>query len=118
MEVIWILVVGALFSAGIYLMMERHLLKILFGVVILSNGINLALFIAGKMTFAKPPFIGEDQEALSEIANSVPQALILTAIVIGFGLLIFVLLLIYRVFKETQTIDIDKLLEKDVSSDK
>lgn len=117
METIWIIVVGSLFSAGVYLMMERHLLRILFGVVLLSNAINLALFITGKLTFAKPPFIGANQDAVAELANSVPQALVLTAIVIGFGLLIFALILTYRVFKETGTVDIDKLLEKEPSSD-
>lgn len=117
METLWIVVVGALCTAGVYLMMERHLLRILFGIILLSNAINLALFITGKLTFAKPPFIGGNEGPVSQVANSVPQALVLTAVVIGFGLLIFALILTYRVYKETGTVDMDKLLKKQVGND-
>ncbi|WP_038173318.1 Na+/H+ antiporter subunit C [Vibrio pacinii] len=114
MEVLWSLVVGVLVSAGVYLLLERHVLRLLFGLILLSSAVNLAILVAGRLTVAVPPLI--DFEATlppADAANSLPQALILTAIVIGFGLLIFALLLIYRAFIETGSADIDQMRDSE-----
>ncbi|WP_391091385.1 Na+/H+ antiporter subunit C [Vibrio sp. NH-UV-68] len=114
MEVLWSLVVGVLVSAGVYLLLERHVLRLLFGLILLSSAVNLAILVAGRLTVAVPPLI--DFEATlppADAANSLPQALILTAIVIGFGLLIFALLLIYRAFIETGCADIDQMRDSE-----
>ena len=114
MELLWCIVVGLMTACGIFLMLERHIIRFLFGMMLVSNAINLAIFVAGRLTRGTPPLIASDQ-LLPEIgyANPLPQALILTAIVIGFGLLLFTLILAYRAIKELGTGDMDKMLESE-----
>ncbi|HHF3072946.1 TPA: Na+/H+ antiporter subunit C [Vibrio diabolicus] len=110
MEIVWSVVVGVFVAAGIYLMLEKHILRLLFGIMLLSSAVNLAIFTAGRLTPGEPPLIGDN--ALlppNGAANPLPQALILTAIVIGFGLLIFALMLLYRAYKDSGTADVDEM---------
>lgn len=110
MEVLWSLVVGIFVGLGIYLILERHLLRLLFGLILLSSAVNLAIFTSGRLTSGSPPLIADG--ALLPVdgaANPLPQALILTAIVIGFGLLVFALLLFYRAFHEIGSANIDHM---------
>jgi len=110
MEIVWSVVVGVFVAAGIYLMLEKHILRLLFGIMLLSSAVNLAIFTAGRLTPGELPLI--DSQALlppENAANPLPQALILTAIVIGFGLLIFALMLFYRAYKETDSADVDNM---------
>ncbi|MBY6199201.1 Na+/H+ antiporter subunit C [Vibrio hangzhouensis] len=110
MEILWSVVVGVFVASGIYLMLERHLLRVLFGLILLSSSVNLAIFTAGRLTSGEPPLI--DSGALLPpvgAANPLPQALILTAIVIGFGLLVFTLVLFYRAYEETRSADVDQM---------
>lgn len=110
MEVLWSLVVGIFVAVGVYLMLERHLLRVLFGLILISSAVNLAIFTSGRLTRGEPPLIQPDKVLPAEgAANSLPQALILTAIVIGFGLLVFTLILFYRAYSETGDADIDKM---------
>lgn len=110
MEIVWSVVVGVFVAAGIYLMLEKHILRLLFGIMLLSSAINLAIFTAGRLTPGELPLIGDNSMLPPEgAANPLPQALILTAIVIGFGLLIFALMLFYRAYKETGTADVDEM---------
>lgn len=110
MEALWSIVIGILITSGIYLLLERHILRILFGLILLSNAVNLAIFVSGRLTHGAPALINDDLDILAKSAgNSLPQALILTAIVIGFGLLVFALVLSYRIYKETGTADIDQM---------
>ncbi|SHI19293.1 Na+/H+ antiporter subunit C [Ferrimonas marina] len=114
METLWSLVAGALVAAGIYLMLERHVLRVIFGLILLSNAINLAIFVAGRLTPGVPPLIAADALLPPEgAANSLPQALILTAIVIGFGLLVFALMLCFRAFRQSDSADIDGMSDSD-----
>ncbi|GEM79280.1 Na+/H+ antiporter subunit C [Vibrio superstes] len=110
MEVLWSFVVGIFVAIGVYLMLERHLLRILFGLILLSSAINLAIFTAGRLTPGELPLIEVDGRVPADgFANPLPQALILTAIVIGFGLLVFALLLFYRAYMETGSADVDDM---------
>ncbi|BCK08203.1 TPA: Na+/H+ antiporter subunit C [Vibrio cholerae] len=110
MEGLWSIVVGVFVAAGIYLMLERHLLRLLFGLILLSSAVNLAIFTAGRLTPASPPLIEVGALLPAEgAANPLPQALILTAIVIGFGLLVFALMLFYRAYFETGSADVDEM---------
>lgn len=110
MEVLWSIVVGIFVAIGVYLMLERHLLRILFGLILLSSAVNLAIFTAGRLTPGELPLVEEGELVPAEgFANPLPQALILTAIVIGFGLLVFALLLFYRAYLETGSADVDKM---------
>jgi multicomponent Na+:H+ antiporter subunit C len=114
MEVLWSLVVGIFVAIGIYLMLERHLLRLLFGLILISCAVNLAIFTAGRLTSGIPPLIEVGASLPPQgAANPLPQALILTAIVIGFGLLVFTLMLLYRAFSETGTADVDKMQESE-----
>lgn len=110
MEPLLALVVGVLFACGIYLMLRRNLLRFVFGLILLSNGANLLIFTAGRLTRVTPPLIPEDAEVpVAEVANALPQALVLTAIVIGFGLVAFALVLLMRTYSELGTINTDLL---------
>ncbi|MFS1523960.1 Na+/H+ antiporter subunit C [Microbulbifer sp. 2304DJ12-6] len=104
------IVVGILIATGVYLMLARDLLHYLFGLVMISNAANLAIFITGRLTRASPALIPEGLEvAPMPVANPLPQALILTAIVIGFGLLAFTLALIAQAYKVLGTLDVDTM---------
>jgi multicomponent Na+:H+ antiporter subunit C len=104
------LLVGVLAAAGVYLMLGRNLVRFLFGLILISNAANLTIFAAGRLTRAEPPLIPEGLAAPAmSVANALPQALILTAIVIGFGLLAFTLVLVYRARQVLGTIDSDTM---------
>jgi multicomponent Na+:H+ antiporter subunit C len=99
---------GVLYATGIYLMLRRRLAQIIIGLAMLSNGTNLLIFTAGGLTRARPPVVPDGATALVEpYADPVPQALVLTAIVIGFGLTAFSLVLAHRVHGSVGTDDVD-----------
>ncbi|WP_425092035.1 Na+/H+ antiporter subunit C [Tropicimonas sp. S265A] len=110
MELVFAGLVGFLVAGGAYLMMSGQLIRFLFGLVLLSNAANLAIFAAGRLTYATPPFVvsGEKVPAAG-VANALPQALILTAIVIGFGLLAFALALAFRAWQSLGTTEMDAM---------
>ena len=108
MELLLALASGVLYAAGIYLILRRRLAQLIIGIGLLSNGTNLLIFTAGGLTRARPPVVPDGAETLVEpYADPVPQALVLTAIVIGFGLLAFSLVLAHRVHATVGTDDID-----------
>ena len=110
MEVILAIVSGVLFAASFYLLMRRNLLRFVIGLIILGNAVNLLIFTMGRLTRTHPPIIPYDAELPVEpYANPLPQALILTAIVISFGLLAFALVLVFRNYLTTETLDADTL---------
>ena len=106
METALALLVGIMVATGVYLMLTANLLRYLFGLVLLSNAANLAIFAAGRLVRAVPPLVPDGLQAPAEpVANALPQAMILTAIVIGFGLLAFTLALVVRCYRELGTLD-------------
>ena len=110
MELLLALAAGVLYAAGIYLMMRRRLAQLIIGLGLLSNGTNLLIFTAGGLTRGHPPVVPAGADALvAPYADPVPQALVLTAIVIGFGLLAFLLVLAHRVHATVGTDDVDEL---------
>ena len=110
MELLLALAAGVLYAAGIYLMLRRRLAQLIIGLGLLSNGTNLLIFTAGGLTRGHPPVVPAGADALvPPYADPVPQALVLTAIVIGFGLLAFLLVLAHRVHATVGTDDVDKL---------
>lgn len=110
MEIVLAFVVGALFAASFYLMLRRNLLRFVIGLIILSNAANLLIFGMGRLTREHPPLIPEGAYLPPEpYANPLPQALILTAIVIAFGFLAFALVLVFRNFRATETLDAEAL---------
>ncbi len=110
MEPLFALLVGAFFTVSIYLFLSRHLIRVLIGVAILSNAVNLLFFTAGRLTREVPPIIPADADVPQTlIANPLPQALILTAIVISFSFFTFLLVLGYRAFQDLGTDDTDDM---------
>ena len=112
MEAALSLLVGGLVAAGVYLILQRHLVKFVLGLVLLNHAVNLLIFASGRLTRGRPPLIPEQMSVPAEpVANALPQALILTAIVIGFSLLAFVLVLAQRAFEELGTTDTEEMRE-------
>jgi multicomponent Na+:H+ antiporter subunit C len=110
MEVLLALASGVLYASGLYLMLRRRLAQLIIGLGLLSNGTNLLIFTVGGLTRARPPVVPENAERLvAPYADPVPQALVLTAIVIGFGLLAFSLVLAHRVHQTIGTDDVDEV---------
>jgi multicomponent Na+:H+ antiporter subunit C len=110
MEALLVITSGVLFTASFYLLLRRNLLRFVIGLIMLSNAVNLLLFAMGRLEPANPPVIPHDAHVPPEpYANPLPQALILTAIVISFGLLAFTLVLVYRNYHTTGTLDVDAL---------
>jgi multicomponent Na+:H+ antiporter subunit C len=91
-----LIVSGVMISAGVYLMMERSLTRILVGVLLAGNGVNL-LFLVASGEPGGAPFIGTDRAR--DISDPLPQAMVLTAIVITLGLTAFLLTMAYRSFQ-------------------
>jgi multicomponent Na+:H+ antiporter subunit C len=95
------LLVGAFFATAVYLVLSNSLIRILLGLVVLSNAVNLLIFTAGRLVREVPPIIPPDAMTPPlATANPLPQALILTAIVISFSLFAFVLVLVLRTYQE------------------
>ena len=112
MQTLLAIVVGVLFACGFYLMLRRNLLRFIFGLMLISNGANLLILSAGRLNRAAPPFIAESANIPSEtVVNALPQALVLTAIVISFGLTAFALTLLWRSFESLHTLDTDELAQ-------
>ena len=89
-----------LVAVGIYLFLSREMSGIMLGLIITSIAVNLAIFVAGRLTSAQPALIASNSQLPPVgFANPLPQALILTAIVIGFGLFGFFLIIAYRALK-------------------
>lgn len=110
METILAFVIGALFAAGIYMMLRRSLVKLLIGLGLLSHAANLLIFTAAGLNRGAPPVIPAGETVLQPpYADPMPQALILTAIVISFGVMAFALALAYRAYKSVGTDDLDKM---------
>lgn len=110
MESYLALIVGLYFAASVYLLLSHSLIRMLIGVALLGNGVNLLIFTAGRITRVVPPIIPEGSEvAQAATANPLPQALILTAIVISFALFAFVLVLAYRAYEEIGSDDTSKM---------
>lgn len=106
METALAILSGSLVAGGVYLLLSQHLVRMLFGLVMLSNAVNLMLFAAGGLTHQKPAFIPAGQlTPTAPLANALPQAFILTAIVIGFALLTFMFVLFYRSYQALGTAD-------------
>jgi multicomponent Na+:H+ antiporter subunit C len=104
------ILVGILMSCGIYLLLQRSLVRIVLGLTMVSNAANLLLFSSGKFSLAKAPLIsGAAQTLEAPYADPLPQALILTAIVIGFGVISFFLVLCYKTFENLNTDNIDEM---------
>ncbi|NGP43480.1 Na(+)/H(+) antiporter subunit C [Bacillaceae bacterium SIJ1] len=97
---------GLLFASGVYLLMEKRLLKVVIGTVLLSHGAHLMILTMGGLKKGAPPLL---DDSISQYTDPLPQALILTSIVISFGVTSFLLVLAYRTYKTVKTDQVDQL---------
>lgn len=118
METLTAILIGCLTAAAVYMMLARNIMRFLFGLILLSNAVNLTIFTAGRMTKGEPALVpyGEDVP-LAAIGNALPQALVLTAIVIGFGLLAFTLALVFEGYRRMHSVDTDAMRHAEPKED-
>jgi multicomponent Na+:H+ antiporter subunit C len=110
MEAALVPLVGLVVAVAVYLLLARSLVRMLLGLVLLGNGVNLLILVAGRLTREAPPLVPSGFAAPpGVIANPLPQALILTAIVIGLGLFVFLLVLALRAYQRLDADDTDHM---------
>jgi multicomponent Na+:H+ antiporter subunit C len=113
-EVILAIAVGSLYAAAIYTMLRRSIVRLTIGLVLISQAANLLIFASANLTRGRPPIVpaGADRP-VAPFADPVPQALILTSIVIGFAILAFTLVLIKRAYQTVGTDDLAEMRSTD-----
>jgi multicomponent Na+:H+ antiporter subunit C len=119
MTVIYALTIAAYVGCGLYMMLSRHAVRMILGLTLLTNGSIFLIFFAGRIDATQPPVIPLGSEALAaDAANALPQALVLTAIVIGFGLAAFTLALLNRGWLALGTLDADDMSDDGLGTDR
>ncbi|MBI2871355.1 MAG: Na+/H+ antiporter subunit C [Candidatus Omnitrophica bacterium] len=114
MEGMLAVVVGVLYAASFYLLLRPSMVKLIIGLGLLSHAANLLLFTVGRVTRVNPPIAPVGALAPVEpFANPLPQALILTAIVISFGVLAFAMVLLYRSYQMSGTDNLNEMRRTD-----
>ena len=103
------LAVFATVAAGVYLALSRDLLRCVIGVSLVGAAANLVVFVAGRVGSGEPPVIPAGETLLTAAVNPLPQALVLTAIVIGFALTCFSLVLVLALKSRTDVADSELL---------
>jgi len=109
MNLIISLIVGILFSASTFLMFQKSFFKLIIGVILFGYATVFFLFTVGGVTKNAPPLIAEKNMLVDQLADPLPQALTLTAIVISIGVQLFVIVLMKKVYEEIDTGDLDEL---------
>jgi multicomponent Na+:H+ antiporter subunit C len=110
-EIILALITGSLFAGGVFLLLQRSIFKMVLGLVLFSQGASLVVFTASDLTRGYPPLVATGETTPKKpYADPLPQALILTAIVINFGVLSFALVLAHRYQQSAGTGDPDELI--------
>ena len=103
MEIVAAITAGLLVAIGVWMLLDRGLLR-----VVLGNGVNLAVFSTGRLDGRAAAFVTE-AGATALAANPLPQALVLTAIVIGFALFVFALAVLKRSWEEHDKVETDRI---------
>ncbi len=105
------ILIGLLFGAACYLILQASFVRILFGFILLSNAANIFLLaMSGTPDGKASPIV---KEGHGPMVDPLPQALILTAIVIGFGVIAYLVILLYRTFLDQRTANACELFEPD-----
>src|SRR5690606_21186535 len=106
MNLVYAAGISAIMAIGLYLLLSRHIVRIVYGVMLISASVNLVIFLAGRIGATPPPVMSVGETALAAgSANPLPQALVLTAIVIGFSLVSFVVALALTAYRRLGTLD-------------
>ncbi|GKV66604.1 MULTISPECIES: Na(+)/H(+) antiporter subunit C [Sporosarcina] len=110
MELMLSILIGVLFTAAVYLILSRSLLKVILGTGLLSHGAHLLILTMGGLSGSKPPVL---IDGVTDFADPLPQALILTAIVISFGVTAVILVMAYRMYAVHKTDNMNELRGND-----
>ncbi|MEN3746748.1 NADH-quinone oxidoreductase subunit K [Sphingomonas sp. HF-S3] len=105
MTYLYALVGAGMFGCAIILILSRNMVRMLLGLSLLATGTNMLLFLAGRIRSQQPPIIEEGVRTLGESADPITQAMILTAIVIGFALTVMLAVLVLRAWRTQGTVD-------------
>jgi len=115
-EIVLAVVIAALFATGLYTILRRSIVRLAIGLVLIGHAANLLIFTVAGLSREGPPILppggpdaAQDGTGPLLVADPLPQALVLTAIVIGFAVLAFTLVLVHRVYAETASDDVDDL---------
>lgn len=103
MELVVAITLGVLTSTGVYLILRARTFSVVLGLTLLSHGVNLFLFSMGRLTTAAPAVIG----LVEDYTDPLPQALVLTAIVISFSMTAFVVVLALKAAVELRSDHVD-----------
>lgn len=106
MEIIISILAGLLFSIGVYNILQKQLLRIAIGTGLISHAAHLFILTMGKLKRGQPPII---EEGITNYTDPLPHALILTSIVISFGVTSVILVLAYRTINENNTDNMEEL---------
>ena len=106
MNLVYAAGIAAIMGCGLFLLLSRQIVRMIFGVMLISATVNLAIFLAGRIGPNPPPVMRAGETVLEAgAANPLPQALVLTAIVIGFSLVAFVTALALKTYRAMGTLD-------------
>ena len=106
MEILTSFTIGLTFAVGIYQILRRNVIRAVIGLMLITNAINLFLLTTGAYTGRQAPYVGLPAELQSD---ALPQALILTAVVISLGVSAFVLAMILVTARRYDTCDSDEI---------
>ena len=110
MTIIYAMTIAAYLACGLYMMLSRHVVRLVLGLSLLTNGAIFLIFFAGRVGTPFPAVIESGTEVLpADAANPLPQALALTAIVIGFALTAFAVALVVAAWRRLHTLDTHKM---------
>jgi multicomponent K+:H+ antiporter subunit C len=98
MEALLAIAIGVLTAAGVYLMLRARTFPVLLGLTLLSYAVNLFLFASGRLVVASAPLTDKN---FTSYPDPLPQALVLTAIVIGFGMTALLVVIALRALRDT-----------------
>jgi multicomponent Na+:H+ antiporter subunit C len=105
MTILYAFCAAAIMGAALYMILSRNLVRILLGLALLSTGVNVMIFVAGDFSSRQPPLIRAGEKALGEAADPLAQALILTAIVIGFALTVVLATIVVTGWRSSGSLD-------------
>lgn len=106
METLMIVVGGVLITVATYLLLSNNMIQIILGAAVLTHAVHILLMAMGGFQGEQVPIIGQAKE---NYVDALPQALILTSIVINFAVTAFFLVLAYHIYQRLQTTDLDRL---------
>lgn len=113
MEVLVASTIGGLFAAGVFLLLRPAGFAIVQGLTLVSHGINLMLVATGRVRIGQPPLLDKAATGPVVVADPLAQALVLTAIVISFGMTAFLLVLVYRSYQRANDESVDLVASHD-----